>query len=49
MKKLLTLVLAVALVLTMSCAAFAEGFSGEIKVWVADAAFQCKCVFFVSV
>ena len=38
MKKLLTLVLAVALVLTMSCAAFAEGFSGEIKVWVADAA-----------
>lgn len=38
MKKLLTLVLAVALVLTMSCAAFAEGFTGEIKIWVADAA-----------
>jgi len=38
MKKMLTLVLAVALVLTMSCAAFAEGFSGEIKVWVAEAA-----------
>ena len=38
MKKLLTLVLAVALVLTMSCAAFAEGFDGEIKIWVADAA-----------
>ena len=38
MKKLLTLVLAVALVLTMSCAAFAEGFSGDVKVWVAEAA-----------
>ncbi|MDO4866906.1 MAG: extracellular solute-binding protein [Clostridia bacterium] len=38
MKKLLTLVLAVALVLTMSCAAFAEGYSGDLKVWVAEAA-----------
>ncbi|MBR1821360.1 MAG: extracellular solute-binding protein [Clostridia bacterium] len=38
MKKLLTLVLAVALVLTLSCAAFAEGYSGELKVWVAEAA-----------
>ena len=38
MKKILTLVLAVALVLTLSCAAFAEGYSGELKVWVADAA-----------
>ena len=37
MKKLLTLVLAVALVLTMSCAAFAEGFDGEIKIWVPEA------------
>ena len=38
MKKLLTLVLAMALVLTMSCVAFAEGYSGDLKVWVADAA-----------
>ena len=38
MKKLLTLVLAVALVLTLSCAALAEGYSGDLKVWVADAA-----------
>ncbi len=38
MKKILTLVLAVALVLTLSCAAFAEGYSGDLKVWVADAA-----------
>ena len=30
--------LAVALVLTLSCAAFAEGYSGDLKVWVADAA-----------
>ena len=36
MKKLLTLVLAVALVLTMSCA-FAEGYSGDLKVWVPEA------------
>ena len=38
MKKLLTLVLAMALVLTMSCVAFAEGYSGDLKVWVAEAA-----------
>ena len=38
MKKILSLVLAVALVLTLSCAAFAEGYSGDLKVWVADAA-----------
>ena len=38
MKKLLTLVLAVALVLTMSCAAFAEGYNGDLKIWVAEAA-----------
>ncbi len=38
MRKMLTLVLAVALVLTMSCAAFAEGYSGDLKVWVPDAA-----------
>ena len=38
MKKLLTLVLAVALALTMSCAAFAEGYSGDLKIWVAEAA-----------
>ena len=37
MKKLLTLVLALALVLSL-CSAFAEGFSGELKVWVPDAA-----------
>ena len=36
MKKLLTLVLAVALVLTMGCAAFAEGYSGDLKIWVAE-------------
>ena len=36
MKKLLTLVLAVALVLTMSGFAFAEGYSGDIKIWVAE-------------
>ncbi len=36
MKKLFALVLAVALVLTLSCAALAEGFSGDLKVWVAD-------------
>ena len=38
MKKLLTLVLAVALVLTLSCAALAEGYSGDLKVWVPEAA-----------
>ena len=38
MKKILSLVLAVALVLTLSCAALAEGYSGDLKVWVADAA-----------
>ncbi len=38
MKKLLTLVLAVALALTLCSAAFAEGYAGEIKVWVAEAA-----------
>ena len=37
MKKLLTLVLALALVLSL-CSAFAEGYSGELKVWVPDAA-----------
>ena len=38
MKKILSLVLAVALVLILSCAALAEGYSGDLKVWVADAA-----------
>ncbi len=38
MKKILTLVLAFALALTMCGAAFAEGYSGDLKVWVADAA-----------
>lgn len=38
MKKLLTLVLAVALALTLCCGAFAEGYSGDLKVWVAEAA-----------
>ena len=38
MKKLFALALAVALVLTLSCAAFAEGYSGDLKVWVPDAA-----------
>ena len=38
MKKILSLVLAVVLVLTLSCAALAEGYSGDLKVWVADAA-----------
>ena len=38
MKKLLTLVLAVALALILCSAAFAEGYAGELKVWVADAA-----------
>ena len=37
MKKLLTLVLALALALTL-CSAFAEGYSGDLKVWVPDAA-----------
>ena len=37
MKKLLTLALVVALALTMSCA-FAEGYSGDLKVWVPEAA-----------
>jgi len=38
MKKILILVLAFALALTMCGAAFAEGYSGDLKVWVADAA-----------
>ena len=38
MKKILTLVLAFALALTLCGAAFAEGYSGDLKVWVADAA-----------
>ena len=38
MKKILSLVLAVALVLTLSCAALAEGYSGDLKVWVPEAA-----------
>ena len=38
MKKLMTLVLALALVMTMCGFAFAEGYSGELKVWVAEAA-----------
>ncbi len=37
MKKLFALVLALALALTL-CSAFAEGYSGELKVWVPDAA-----------
>ena len=37
MKKLFALVLALALALTL-CSAFAEGYSGDLKVWVADAA-----------
>ena len=38
MKKILSLVLADALVLTLSCAALAEGYNGELKIWVAEAA-----------
>ena len=38
MKKILSLVLAAALVLTLSCAALAEGYNGELKIWVAEAA-----------
>ena len=38
MKKILTLVLAFALALALCGAAFAEGYSGDLKVWVADAA-----------
>ena len=38
MKKILTMVLAFALALTLCGAAFAEGYSGDLKVWVADAA-----------
>ena len=37
MKKILSLVLALAMVLSLCSFAAAEGFSGEIKVWVADA------------
>lgn len=37
MKKLFAVVLALALALTL-CSAFAEGFSGELKVWVPEAA-----------
>lgn len=37
MKKLLSLVLALAMLLSLCSFASAEGFSGEIKVWVADA------------
>ena len=39
MKKLLTVVLALALVLSL-CSAFAEGYSGELKVWVPEAAVE---------
>ena len=38
MKKLFSLVLVIALALTMCSAAFAEGYSGELKVWVAEKA-----------
>ena len=37
MKKLFAVVLALALALTL-CSAFAEGYSGDLKVWVPDAA-----------
>ncbi|MGN1368173.1 MAG: extracellular solute-binding protein [Aristaeellaceae bacterium] len=37
MKKLLSLVLALAMLLSLCSFASAEGFSGEIKIWVADA------------
>ena len=37
MKKILTLVLAVALALTLCSAVLAEGYSGELKVWVPEA------------
>ena len=40
MKKLLTMVLAVALVLTMCGFAVAEGYSGDLKVWVAEKAVE---------
>lgn len=36
MKKFLTLVLAVALALTLCSAAIAEGYSGDLKIWVAE-------------
>ena len=38
MKKIITLVLALALALTLCGAAMAEGYSGNLKVWVAEAA-----------
>lgn len=38
MKKILTLVLAFALALALCGGAFAEGYSGDLKIWVADAA-----------
>ena len=37
MKKILSLVLALAMMLSLCTFASAEGFSGEIKIWVADA------------
>ena len=36
MKKFLAMVLSLVMVLSMVGCASAEGFSGEIKVWVAD-------------
>ena len=37
MKKVMALVLAIAMFLSLASFASAEGFSGEIKIWVADA------------
>ena len=36
MKKILSLVLALAMMLSLCSFASAEGFDGEIKIWVAD-------------
>ena len=36
MKKILSLILALAMMLSLCCFASAEGFDGEIKIWVAD-------------
>ena len=36
MKKLLAIVLTVAMMLSLASFASAEGFSGDIKIWVAD-------------
>ena len=41
MKKSLSLVLALAMALSLCSFAAAEGFDGEIKIWVAEATVEC--------